>query len=258
MQTPGRAGGEREGGEAGGASEIEALLIAADARIAARWRSLAPGREHPRSLVELAPDPALPRDVRLAVARALASIARAVERHFPHNLFCDLDLVAAELARGGARAGAAWVDRTSVDIEELHAVFGCETSIHFRYVHDFLYGFDWARWVRRDEATRAGIGPFDPRFLAHARRRGGELVELIAGEDAKYHRLAPGEDRNPFGFARDPRSEALLLRDLAARGWIPVEAWRADAQPCWDRDASAERERRARELGLAQTPAANR
>lgn len=216
------------------------------------WLSLCPGRGAARSLSDLAIDPALGDEARLAIARGLCAIARAVERSFPNNLFCDLEIVAATLGGAAAREGVTGVERASGAIVELHEVFGCATELQFRYVHDFLYGFDWARWVRRDPEVRAGVGPFDPAFLAHARRRGDELALLIAEDDPKYGRLPKGVDRNPFPFARDPASEELLLRDLAARGWIPVEAWRADATADWTRDYVTERERRARELGLGR------
>lgn len=215
-----------------------------------RWLSLCPGRGAARPLAEIPIDRAIEEDARVAIARGLCAIARAVERSFPNNLFCDLELVGATLGAQAAREGAGGVERVSSAIVELHERFGCATELHFRYVHDFLYGFDWARWVRRDPEARAGVGPFDAAFLAHARRRGDELASLIAEDDPKYGRLPEGTDRNPFPFARDPASEELLLRDLAARGWIPVEAWRADATPDWTRDYVTERERRARELGL--------
>jgi hypothetical protein len=230
--------------------DVRAVLAAADAAIDVRWASLCPEREHARRLIELVPASALPGEVRLAIASGLAAIGRAVRRSFPDNIFCDLDLVLASLERGGARHGRGWVEDTAGTIEALHELFGSGTPIQFRYVHDFLYGFDWARWVRRERAARAGVGPFDPVFLDHARTRGRELQALIATDDPKYHRIARGEHRNPFPFARDPASEAMLLRDLARRGWIPVEAWRADAEPDLDRDHGAERERCARQLGL--------
>ncbi len=232
--------------------EARAMLAAAEASIGARWQSLCPARPDSRRLVELTPERSLPREVRLAIARGLAAIGAAVVRSFPENVFCDLDLVLGELERGGARHGRGWVEQTAGTIESLHDLFGCGTAIQFRYVHDFLYGYDWARWVQRDRAARAEIGPFDLRFLEHAQRRGEELAAMIEDGDPRYHRIPRGAHRNPFPFARDPSSESMLLRDLASRGWIPVEAWRRDAEPRWDRDYGAERERRARELGLSR------
>jgi hypothetical protein len=212
--------------------------------------SLDPRRAHARPLRALAPDRDLPADVRLAIARGIVAIAAAVRRSFPENLYLDLDLPSAVLARGGRAHGRAWVEETAAAIGELHDLFGEATSIRFRYVHDFLYGFDWARWVARDPAARAGIGPFDRAFLEHARRRGHELLALIEEDDEKYRRLPASAHRNPFPFARDPDSEARLLRDLASRGWIPVEAWDPDARPVWDRAYSRERERTAFALGI--------
>lgn len=232
--------------------EVARWLAERDAALGVRWRSLQPGRGTARTLAELVPDGALAPDVRMAVARGMARVAEAVHRNFPRNLFGDLDIVLARLERGGAQGGERWVEGTVATMVELHEIFGHQTSIQFRYVHDFLYGFDWARWVRRDPEARASVGPFDEPFLSYVRRRGRELMALIAEDDAKYHRIARGTDRNPFAFHRDPESEAALLCDLAAGGWVPVEAWRRDAEPRWDRDYVAARESRARALGLAR------
>jgi hypothetical protein len=201
-------------------------------------------------LGELEIDAGLAAELRLAVARGLCEIAGAIARSFPNNLFADLEVLVGVLERGGAHHGGAWVGETAARIAELHDAFGCETTIRFRYVHDFLYGFDWARWVRSDPGARAGIGPFDEGFLRHAQRRAGELEALIACDDTKYPRIPRGVDRNPFPFHRDPPAEERLLGDLAARGWIPVEAWRRDPQPDWRRDFVSERERTAASLGL--------
>lgn len=222
------------------------------AELGVRWRSLCPGRELARPLAELIPDEALEPSSRFAVARAIVAIANAVRRNFPGNLFGDLDVVLGVLEHGARLHGDAWVRETGLRIVELHELFGHGTRVQFRYVHDFLYGFDWARWVRREPASRAGVGPFDANFLGYVRSRGGELLELIARGDEKYRPIAPGVDRNPFAFPRDPKAEACLLVDLARRGWVPVTAWRSDAVPIWDRDFAGERERRARELGLTR------
>lgn len=235
-----------------GRDEVAVWLAERDAALGVRWRSLQPGRTDARPLSELVPDRALGGEVRRAVARGMVRIAEAMHRNFPSNLFGDLDLVLARLERGGAENGEAWVDGAATTVVELHELFGQQTAIQFRYVHDFLYGFDWARWVRRDPEARASVGPFDEPFLAYVGRRGRELLALIAEDDAKYHRIPRGADRNPFRFHRDPQSEAALLCDLAAAGWVPVEAWRRDAAPCWDRDYVAAREARARALGLAR------
>lgn len=226
-------------------AELDGVRVDASAR----WLSLAPGRARPTPLAVLIDaTPAPSRDV---VASTLTDIARAIDRHFPANLFADLDLVAGVLAETAARRGRDAARAQGEAIVRLHALFGVETSIRFRYVHDFLYGFDWARWVARDPDARRGVRPFDPVFLAYSEARARELLELIARRDPKYGPLEAGRDRNPFPFRRDPEAERALLSSLAARDEIPVAAWTADARAAWDRPYVHLREEEARRLGLA-------
>ena len=65
---------------------------------------------------------------------------------------------------------------------DVQARYGARSAIRFRYVHDFIYGYDWARWVAREPETRTAIGPYDPVFLKRMRDRADELLELIADE----------------------------------------------------------------------------
>lgn len=192
------------------------------------------------------------------VALGLRRIDEAIVRHFPHNLFADLDLVAATLEslrqRHGDAAALARADR----IAEVHAVFGQETPLRFRYTHDFLYGFDWARWVAREPATRREVGPYDDAFLDYSTQRAAELCALVAQHDRKYGPLEGEAHRNPFPFRRDPEAERVLHRALAASDGIPVRAWDPESRPVWDRPFSPEREARAEALGLAIDPAPRR
>ncbi|MCB9591289.1 MAG: ferrochelatase [Sandaracinaceae bacterium] len=177
-----------------------------------------------------------------ALAGGLVSVADATIEHFPDNQLFDFDALAAALVRDSADAAA--LAATFDDVVSLHALFGRRTAIRFRYVHDFVYGFDWAKWVRRDPAKRAGVGPFQRRFLKVLLGRGQELLQLIATDDAKYPLLSDDQPRNPFSFSREPADELRLHRELAAEGLLPVEAWRVDAVPVWDRpfaDLRAER-----------------
>ncbi|MCA9707587.1 MAG: aldo/keto reductase [Myxococcales bacterium] len=141
--------------------------------------------------------------------------------------------------------------RQCEQIAALQDLFGQGTAIRFRYVHDFVYGFDWAKWVARDPAARASVGPFEPPFLAFMLERGHQLLQLIAdGRDRKYPPLPDDRPRNPFGFSREPEAEIALHQSLAADGLLPVEAWRVDAQPRWDRPYAELRRQRALALGL--------
>ncbi|MBX3270910.1 MAG: ferrochelatase [Sandaracinaceae bacterium] len=226
-------------------------LAAADARLArafGRLGTLGPGRDaaSPPTALHRALAPRC-RDEAMAQALAdgLAAVADALIEHFPGNLLFDLDALTAGLVRTAPDADA--LARAFAQVVALHARFGRHTAIRFEYVHDFVYGFDWAKWVRRDPAARAHVGPFDPVFLAALASRGDELLALIAADDADYPRLRDERPRNPFGFSRGPTEELRLHRALAREGLLPVEGWRLDAVPVWDRPFADLRAARAAE-----------
>lgn len=241
------------------------MLSAEDARLGAahgRLMSLCPGRPGSTPLATLGEQllAGTTIDEALAFADGLARIARAQSLHFPKNLFWDLDYPAARLlAFAGGAGGWSEVSRVRLEtavqkVETLEAAYGASSPIRFRYVHDFVYGFDWARWVKRATPQRRHIGPFDQPFLDYLAERASEIHVLIEARDEQYGPLEAGEHRNPFGFSRTPSDEERLHRDLAERGLIPVEAWRLDAEPRWQPAFSAERHRRAVALGLGGAP----
>jgi len=232
------------------------------AEVGARVDALSPGRasldpagRRARTLVELAAAHARHGDaVDAAFVAGLARVADAQAEAFPGNLFWDFDAFAASVyaeARVAADPHALLEEVCGIACE-LMALFGALSPIRFRYVHDFMYGFDWARWVAREPGARHGVGPFALPFLRYIYRRGLELVELIGRGDAKYGPLADGSHRNPFGFSRSPADERRLLEDLAARRLVPVPAWSSVEPPVWDRPFAALREERARVLGVAR------
>jgi hypothetical protein len=214
-----------------------------------RWKSLAPGRAHPTSIDSLVTG--LSTTAAPIVRGVLESLSVAVEKHFPENIFVDLDRLSSTLARTIETRGPAAARAQGEQLVSLHSLFGAQTAIRFRYVHDFFYGFDWARWVGREPMTRASVGPFDPEFLAYSEARARELLRLIAEDDPKYGPLDPREHRNPFPFRRDPEAERTILMALAADGAIPVLAWSDADTPRWDRPYALIREAKARALGLA-------
>ena len=140
-------------------------------------------------------------------------------------------------------------------IARLQRLYGQDTAIRFRYVHDFIYGYDWAKWVGRDPDLRAGIGPYDAVFLDHLERRAHELLGLIAVDDPVYPGLPDEQARNPFPFSREPEAELRLHRTLAARGLLPLAAWDPAARPVWSRPFAALRAELAAMLGLTATDA---
>ena len=234
-------------------------------------RSLDPARERASTLAEIV-DASLARltpELAAALAEPLASglvaLALAQLDAFPGNLFWDLDLIAAVVVAeavalgpgSGAGSGqAACVRERLATMAELQHLYGRRTAINFSYVHDFVYGFDWAKWVAREPSLHADPpGPFSARFLAYMHERGHELLALIAADDGKYPTLAGDEPRNPFPFSREPEAEIQLHRELARRDLIPVPAWEldADARDWGERWRIAFADRRvevASELGL--------
>ncbi|MEZ4328967.1 MAG: hypothetical protein R3B40_27320 [Polyangiales bacterium] len=215
----------------------------------------APGRRATRAATLAARLADAPHDERLVLGMALAEVGEAVLDAFPNNLFWDLDGVLAELRRA-AKSSLDAVRALARALAELMALFGRESPIQFQYVHDFVYGFDWAEWVRREPDGRAQVRPFDARYVARTRQRGLELLALIEADDAKYPRLPKGEFRNPFSFSRTATQERALFEALAAAGSIPNPAWSCDATPTWDRDFDQEREAVAARLGLVRSDGA--
>ena len=226
-----------------------------------RRRSLAPHRDYATPIDQLCKqliDIDIDSRLATAFAQGMAQTTRAMAKHFPDNIFADIDFLAAALldqARQGATARA----KPATDppdhltdlfsrITELIRIYGRHSTIRFRYAHDFLYGFDWARWVCKSPQTRSAIGPFDMEFLDYLQMRGTQLLALIANGDSKYPPLAPGQWRNPFGFARTPAEEARLHRELAADGLLPVATWDPEVQPDFARDFQQLRRARAERL----------
>ncbi len=240
-------------------SDAVRWLEVVDARIeegtAGPVRSLAPGRGRATPLAQLGralltggEGPAFAN----AFGRGLGALALAQLDAFPGNLFWDLDFVAATLLAQGREAAdpAADLDARFGLMAELQHLYGRHTPIGFSYVHDFTYGFDWAKWVGREPKQDGSVGPFDWDFLIYMRERAHELLDLIGRGDRKYPKLPPGEARNPFPFSRAPEAELLLFPELAQRGLVPVETWRMDAEPDCARPYHQLRVEVARELGL--------
>ncbi|WP_434382363.1 ferrochelatase [Melittangium boletus] len=182
-----------------------------------------------------------------AFLRGLRDVVLVLSEDFPDNIFWDLDYLASQLWRAG---GPREIEDFTHRVVGLFRGFGNKSELRFRYAHDFLFGFDWARWVAREPRERADIGPFDPPFFDYLESRREELLGLIAENDAKYHPLEGEAFRNPFVFMREPHEEALLHQTLAREDFIPVKAWRLDGERRWELPFSDLRTEAARRLGL--------
>jgi hypothetical protein len=231
---------------------LEEIDAAIDASPRGRL-TLAPNRTQATPLVELVGALAEPNE-RPHLTALASGVAEAQLRCFPENLLWDFDFYVASVHRRArqARSYADYLEHVAEITVGLMGLYGQQSTIRFRYVHDFIYGFDWARWVRRDPATRRAVGPFSIEFLQQIETRGRDILTLIESDDALYPQLSGPGARNPFAFSREPDDELRLYRALAERGCIPVEAWRADAQPNASLDFDALREETAGSLGLSR------
>jgi hypothetical protein len=237
-------------------NETNTPLAEIDARIEQRpWGPLTldPSRSSATSLTDLVSQLADTQQSPL-LAAAASSVAEAQLQSFPENLFWDFDFYLASIHRYASTApdyAGCLENVTSITVGLMRA-HGQQSTIRFRYVHDFMYGFDWARWVRRDPEARNDVEPFGLDFLRQTESRGRDIVTLIEADDEWYPMLADGVARNPFPFSREPSDELPLYRLLAERGHVPVEAWRLDAEPNASRDYDELREDAAASLGLSR------
>lgn len=183
------------------------------------------------------------------IRSSMRRVVQAMAENYPGNLFWDFDRLVYEFVR---RESAEQIEKAAAQIVRLMRGFGAYSAIRFRYAHDFLYGFDWAKWVAREPNTRADIGPFDEPFLDYLEARQQELLTLIEQDDPKYGPLAGDEVRNPFLFHREPEDERILHKSLAVDGTIPVQAWDPESEDRWGACFADARDARAIELGLAK------
>lgn len=221
--------------------------------------SLSPERMHARRLSEVLRDVMLSgvsRDVGSVLVRGMRNVVEAMGDHFPGNVFLDVDVLVRDVVRDAVSARgdvAANVSQTCARLVSLHRLFGRRRVIRFRYVHDFLYGFDWAKWVRRDPVRRAQITAFHPMFLDAMISRAYELQTLIAQDDATYCELPDDRPRNPFGFSREPMEEIALHTALAIADAVPVRSWDLSCKPTWDRPYAQLRLNQAERMGMLLT-----
>lgn len=167
--------------------------------------------------------------------------------HFPDNIFWDFDYLFNEIFTFRDVNKCANYCKT---IGELQKGYGIHSKIRFQYMHDFTFGFDWARWVAKDPGARKKVKPLDEKFLSYLDQRLTELLDLIACNDKKYPELKNEAPRNPYQFARTPEAEKKLHLALAAKGLIPVEAWKSKPESKWDQDYTGIREKLSGELEL--------
>ncbi|MEA5514114.1 hypothetical protein [Nodularia sp. UHCC 0506] len=189
----------------------------------------------------------------VALRDNLEIIIYAQVQNFPENIFWDFDFMVGSMVRQAlvADEGAiAFLECFSHKMVVLIELFGIKKEIRFRYVHDFMYGFDWARWVQKEPQTRSNSEPFSLMFLDDLLMKGEKLIKHINYGQVTSYNLGNTGYRNPFDFSREPEDEHLLLTSLAKEKLIPVEAWNWDTSPVWNKPFQEMRQQLALKLKI--------
>lgn len=189
----------------------------------------------------------------LALRNTLELIIYAQVRNFPENIFWDFDFLVSSMVRQAlvTDAGAiSFLERFGQKMILLIELFGIKQEIRFRYVHDFMYGFDWARWVQKEPEIRANSDPFSLAFLDYLLMKGEKLIRQINCGQVTSYKLGNTGYRNPFDFSREPEDESLLFNYLAREKLIPVQAWKWDTNPVWNQPFQEMRQELALKLNI--------
>ncbi|MEH1927781.1 hypothetical protein [Nostoc sp.] len=174
-------------------------------------------------------------------------------QNFPENIFWDFDFLVSSMLRQALVADEGAIPFLTVFGEKmvsLTEMFGNKTEMRFRYVHDFMYGFDWARWVQKEPHKRAHIEPFSLVFLDYLLVKGKELLQRISHGQVTSYKLCDTGYRNPFTFSREPKDEYRLLTYLAEEQLIPVAVWNWNASPVWNKPFQEMRQQLALKLDI--------
>jgi hypothetical protein len=189
----------------------------------------------------------------ITLQSTLEDIVHAQLQSFPENIFWDFDFMVNSMLRQAlvADEGAViFLKYFGKKMVSLTDMFGIKTDIRFRYVHDFMYGFEWARWVQKDPQTRAYIEPFSLVFLDYLLAKGKELLQRISHGQVISYKLCDTGYRNPFTFSREPEDEYRLLTNLAREKLIPVTTWNWNAHPVWNKPFQEKRQQLALKLNI--------
>ncbi|MDF5734622.1 MULTISPECIES: hypothetical protein [unclassified Nostoc] len=185
--------------------------------------------------------------------KTLESIVYTQFKSFPENIFWDFDFLVSSMLRQASIADEGAVPFLTAFGEKmvsLTEMFGNKTEMRFRYVHDFMYGFEWARWVQKEPQKRAHIEPFSLVFLDYLLVKGKELLQRINHGQVTSYKLCDTGYRNPFTFSREPEDEYRLLTYLAEEQLIPVAVWNWNASPVWNKPFQEMRQQLALKLDI--------
>ncbi|MHC5611661.1 MAG: hypothetical protein ACYTXA_11735 [Nostoc sp.] len=194
-------------------------------------------------------------DIKLlaTLQKTLECIVYTQLQNFPENIFWDFDFLVSSILRQALVADEGAISFLTVFGEKmvsLTEMFGNKTEMRFRYVHDFIYGFEWARWVQKEPQKRAHIEPFSLVFLDYLLVKGKELLQRISHGQVTSYKLCDTGYRNPFTFSREPKDEYRLLSYLAEEELIPVAVWNWNASPVWNKPFQEMRQQLALKLDI--------
>ncbi|MBD2387987.1 hypothetical protein [Cylindrospermum sp. FACHB-282] len=186
----------------------------------------------------------------------LEIIIHAQLENFPENIFWDFDFMVSSMLKQALLeddGAVLFLDNFREKMVFITELCGIKTEIRFRYVHDFIYGFEWARWVKKEPQTRANIEPFSLIFLDYLLIKGKDILENInLNQSTTSYKLSETGYRNPFCFSREPEDEYRLLSYLAQKQLIPVAVWNWNTQPIWNKPFQTMREQLSLELNIPQ------
>jgi len=180
-----------------------------------------------------------------------------LQENFPGNLFYDLDYFLWSIVRTSKEEEFVFQNELQKKkdlIQKIFTTFGIHSKIKFQYAHDFLYGYDWCKWVREKQLGEKDITPFGYPFLLYILGRGKDMLQLVESDSLEYPSLEANSKsfRNPFLFQRSPSQEALVMRSLASEGKLPVLGWDLDFTPAPEVDFLKIRFERAQDLGISE------
>ncbi|AUT00537.1 hypothetical protein CLI64_09125 [Nostoc sp. CENA543] len=187
------------------------------------------------------------------IQKTLEIIVKSQLNNFPENVFWDFDFMVSSMLFQALTAkdnAIVFLGKFAHKMVSLTDLFGMNSEIRFRYVHDFIYGFEWAKWVQKDPKNRANIEPFSLTFLDYLLAKHQELIQRIRRGKSQSYKLCDNGFRNPFTFSREPDDEYRLLTHLAKAQLIPVAAWDWNAVPMWNKPFQEKREQLALELNI--------
>ncbi|MBD2345696.1 hypothetical protein [Anabaena subtropica] len=188
-----------------------------------------------------------------AIIDTLKLIICAQLQNFPENIFWDFDFMVSSMLKQALQrkdGAIAFLENFGHRMVFLTDLFGGQSEIKFRYVHDFIYGFEWARWVQKDPSNRVKIEPFSLIFLDYLLDKSEELRQRIHQGSSQSYKLCATGFRNPFTFSREPEDEYLLFTHLAQEKLIPVPAWSWNATPIWNQPFQEMRQQLALKLNI--------